>query len=222
MKNTTGYKYYYARRLPHYQPIGYTYFITFRLANSLPKQKIIELINEKEKFLNVIAGYKNEKKKAETYHTFQKEYFLKYEDLLDSPQSGPLFIKREEVAQIIVEAIHYREDKEYSLLGFTIMANHVHLLFRPIIEGENPNEDHVNPYHVTKILQSLKSNTARKINKVLQKNGQLWHNESYDHVVRDEKELREIANYILNNPVKAGLVDDLFKYKWTYINYELL
>ncbi|MAU00364.1 MAG: hypothetical protein CL608_24750 [Anaerolineaceae bacterium] len=56
-------------------------------------------------------------------------------------------------------------------------------------------------------MHSLKRYTAVEANKVLGRQGQFWQHESYDHIVRDEAELQRIRQYVLNNPVKAGLVD---------------
>lgn len=65
-------------------------------------------------------------------------------------------------------------------------------------------------------MQSLKGYTARKANCLLGRSGTFWQHESYDHVVRDPSEWRRIVNYVLNNPVKAGLVDTWEKWQWSY------
>ena len=43
-----------------------------------------------------------------------------------------------------------------------------------------------------------------------------WDAESYDHFVRDDAELARIINYVLNNPVQAGLVKDWRDWKWSW------
>ena len=74
-------------------------------------------------------------------------------------------------------------------------------------------------YRVTKILQDLKKYTARKCNKLLNRSGSFWQHESYDHVIRNEEELNKIVEYILNNPVKAKLVENPYDWKWSYYKY---
>ena len=69
---------------------------------------------------------------------------------------------------------------------------------------------------VSKIMESLKGYTARKCNKALHRSGAFWQTESYDHVVRDGTEFDRIVNYVLNNPVKAGLVSEWQQWKWSY------
>ena len=65
-------------------------------------------------------------------------------------------------------------------------------------------------------MQSLKGYTARKANLLLERSGVFWQPESYDHVIRDANEWRRIITYVLNNPVKAGLVDTWEKWQWSY------
>jgi putative transposase len=59
---------------------------------------------------------------------------------------------------------------------------------------------------LSSIMHSLKGYTASQANKILGRSGTFWQDESYDHWVRDEDELRRIVEYIAANPVKAGLV----------------
>ena len=55
------------------------------------------------------------------------------------------------------------------------------------------------------MLRLLKGRTARSCNQTLERSGAFWHHESYDHVVRNEREFERIFWYILNNPVRANL-----------------
>jgi len=66
------------------------------------------------------------------------------------------------------------------------------------------------------IMQSLKGNTARKCNLALGRCGTFWEHESFDHVVRNQEEWGRIVDYVLNNPVKAGLVKNWQDWKWSY------
>ena len=94
----------------------------------------------------------------------------------------------------------------YTLIAYTIMPNHVHLLIKT---NTNINDENIGgktmDYPLANTLRLLKGSTARKCNLLLKRDGPFWHHESYDHVVRDEKELFRIIEYILNNPVKVGL-----------------
>ena len=69
-------------------------------------------------------------------------------------------------------------------------------------------------------MQSIKRYSAREINRLVKRSGSLWQAESYDHVVRDEDELLRIIQYVMNNPVKAGLVEDWKDWKHTFVSEE--
>jgi REP element-mobilizing transposase RayT len=91
------------------------------------------------------------------------------------------------------------------------MSNHVHIVFTPI-EIEDGS------YHALQtIMHSLKRHTALESNKILGREVAFWHHESFDHIVRDEEEFQRIVAYVLDNPVKAGLVERWGDWPWTYL-----
>ena len=58
-----------------------------------------------------------------------------------------------------------------------------------------------------KLTKSLKSITSKRANPILAMTGScFWQEESYDHLVRNEREFEKIRCYIEENPVRAGLV----------------
>ncbi|MDZ7624627.1 MAG: transposase [Ignavibacteriaceae bacterium] len=229
MKN---FKTYYKRNLPHYQPPGYTYFVTYRLSGSLPVEVIKKLKGERKKQLKEIAGISNKSLQQEKYKKMQSIYFGKFDKLLDASDYGPTWLKEKEIAQIVKDAIHFYDNKKYDLICYTIMSNHVHQVFTPIVDRISDSTDQqtkaetsrnrVSGYIVTKILQDLKRFTARECNKTLGLSGSFWQHESYDHVVRDYNELQRIVKYVLNNPVKAGLCEKWEDWKWSYCNISYL
>jgi putative transposase len=134
--------------------------------------------------------------------------FVWMDRYLDQARSGPTWLIREEIAHVVVDAIQYAG----SILGYcdlhayVVMANHVHLLVEP----------RVSP---SKFLQSVKGFSARQANWILNRSGQpLWQSESFDHWVRDERELERVRQYIENNPVRAGLVTQAEEYRWSSAN----
>jgi REP element-mobilizing transposase RayT len=219
--------------------LGYTFFVTYRLNGSLPVEVIKRLKEEREKELKIIAGYDNPEVRKEKYKNYQSRYFGKFDTLLDNAGYGPTWLKEDKVAQIVNDAMHYYDKNVYDLICYTIMSNHIHQVFTPIVsgnvtrseasgnkvagvKGNEANEANASFYIVSKILQDLKSKTALKCNNILKRTGTFWQHESYDHVVRDHKELMRIVNYVLNNPVKAGLSEKWEDWKWSYCNFELL
>ena len=115
------------------------------------------------------------------------------------------------IAELVAESLHYRDGQVYRLVAFCIMPNHLHLVIVPL-----PTED--GAFHsLSAIMHSLKRYTARQANLLLGREGAFWQQESYDHVVRDEAEARRIIEYVLNNPVKAGLAQSWEDWPWNYV-----
>ena len=65
-------------------------------------------------------------------------------------------------------------------------------------------------------MQSIKRISARNANLELERSGKFWQDESFDRLIRDDKELFNIIKYVLLNPVKAGLIDCWDKWNNTY------
>lgn len=205
-------KVFYERHLPHYQPSGETFFITYRLHDSLPVSVIRQLqaeFFEEEQMIKQKTG--NAKQLKRQSYQLQKKYFGKFDKLLDSNPSEPFWLKNFEIAQAVVCSLHYLATKYFDLWACCIMPNHVHVLL-------TLNESAPMLYE---IMQKHKRFTAMEANKILGRQGQFWARESYDHVVRKGGEFGRILAYILENPVKAGFVKDWQKWLWTYIDPSL-
>ena len=170
------------RRLPHFHEIGKPIFLTWRLHNSLPPNRIFPAAS-----LN--SG----------------QAFAAMDRLLDEARTGAVHLRKPAIADMVVEAIHYNANvlKHYLLHAWVVMPNHVHLLATPKVV-------------LTKLTKSLKSITARRANDMLALTGtKFWLEESYDRVVRDAREFDKISNYIEQNPVRTGLVNEAGEYRWS-------
>ncbi|MFD1467978.1 transposase [Hymenobacter caeli] len=193
----------YQRNLPHIMPPGATLFVTFRLAGSLPLAVVEQLQKEYAQPLHF-------QEDPDQTHARQRRYFGVFDQLLDTGGGGPTWLRQAAVAQVVAEALHFRHGRDYTLWAYCIMANHVHLLVSPIgADGQR----------FYRVLQSLKARTARRCNELIGGTGDaFWQPESYDHYVRNTAEMDRIIAYVLNNPVKAGLVDDWTQWPHTYLN----
>lgn len=213
------YKLRYRRNLPHIQPPGKVFFITARLSGSLP-QAVIDQRNHERKWLDHLAKV-NQKHHALVKPDFERKWFKKFESILDGSECGPTWLSDDRVAAQVAESLHYRDGKVFRLDAFSIMPNHFHVLFKPL-RIENKPEDLMQPalddvYHsLASIMKSLKGYTARRANRLLNRTGEFWAHESYDHYVRNAEEWERIEAYILNNPVKAKLIGDWREWKWSY------
>lgn len=120
----------YRRNLPHIQPPGATFFVTARLAGSLPKV-VVDQWNEERKWLAHLAET-NPTHYEQVKWDFERAWFAKFESILDGAKCGPLWLRDERVAAQVAESLHYRDGKVYRLDSFSIMPNHVHVVFKPL------------------------------------------------------------------------------------------
>ena len=91
-----------------------------------------------------------------------------------------------------------------------VMPDHVHLLFTPLSDQQG------NPYGQAEIMQAIKGVSAHSLNKVLNRRGRVWQEESFDRVLRSAESTRQKAEYICENPVRKGLVETPDDYPWTW------
>lgn len=204
-----NYKPFYRRNLPHIHPRKARYFITFRLANSLPLTVIESLRRE---FQEILAHENSRINNVELLRFH--EYFKAFDQLLDESHRGARWMSDPQVAGYVAEALRFHDGCSCSMLCWTIMPNHVHCLLDHDIDTGAP------PVHL--ILQSIKKYSARKANAYLEMTGKkFWHQESFDHVVKDDTESERVIRYILTNPVKAKLCKEWVDWKWNYLRDEL-
>lgn len=183
--------------LPHWHQDGKIQFVTFRLADSLPLCVITELKTKIEEFKNLHPKPWSCDTKRE-YWNFVGPL---EERLLDNGH-GSCILKYKEPRDIVKNAILYRDGIDYNVIAFVIMPNHVHVLIQPL-----------GNLSLSKILHSIKRFSAVNINRLMQRSGKFWMNESFDRIVRSPLHLKRCLQYINNNP---GTLDtDQFE---VYIN----
>lgn len=66
-------------------------------------------------------------------------------------------------------------------------------------------------------MHSLKRNTAKRANQLLKRKGAFWEHESFDHYIRNRAEWKRIVKYVLENPVKAGIVTSWEEWPLNYL-----
>lgn len=111
-----------------------------------------------------------------------------------------------EERQIVKDCILHWHGTRWHVYAGTVMPDHVHILARPLEQAE------AKWYPLSTTLRSVKRHSARSINRLRCRRGPLWQPESFDRIVRDEKEFHEKVNYILTNAARAGLVEDGWLY----------
>ena len=178
-------------RLPHWEIQGGTYFVTFRLNDSLPSS-VVEAIDFK--IARKIASLKQQgdmKPKELNRIRRMKNVFI--ERYLDEGH-GSCVLGESRNAEIAAGSLRHFDRQRYDLYAWCVMPNHVHVVFQQK-EGHS----------LADIIKSWKGYSARKINQNLGREGSLWQREYFDRLMRDETHLNRSMRYVLNNPLKAGL-----------------
>lgn len=209
------YREFYRRNLPHVQPRGRTFLINFRLAGSLPQVVVEQLKAESDELERMLQTIPDSSERFRLKEQEHRKLFGKWDDALHKSQTGPFWLKDEIIAQIVADSIRYHDGSWFELLAYCIMPNHAHIVLKPCKLSDAAD------YSLTKITHNIKRNSAKLANAALRRTGQFWQHESYDHFVRDDSELGRILQYVVNNPVKAGLVSDWRAWKWNYCIYDL-
>ncbi len=226
------YQQFHQNHLPHIQPPEATLFVTFRLAGSVPKPVLGQWLAEKKwleeetkrvRKLNQQDDAPETKSHEERLLAFRRRWFQKFEDLLHQQAHGPQWLSDARVAEIVTEALHFRDGKVYRLEAYCVMSNHVHAVFAPLLTEamakalaeQRVESDEFEKYVLSVIMHSLKGFTARQANLALGRAGQFWEHESYDHVIRVGG-FDRVVNYVLQNPVKAGLVQTWQEWQWSW------
>jgi REP element-mobilizing transposase RayT len=185
-------------KLPHWEKEAGLYFVTFRLADSLPEQ-VLEKISTRYRVLDTA------KRMGANLLPDQKVLVAEYspkriEDYIDRG-IGACFLRDPRIGELVANALRVWHGKRYRLVAWCVMPNHVHVIFR-LFPGQE----------LANIVRSWKTYTARKGNRLLGRSRTFWQREYYDRLIRDEGELDRAIEYVLSNPERAGLV----AWKWVW------
>jgi REP element-mobilizing transposase RayT len=187
-------------RLPHWEKESATYFITFRLQDSLPKLVLERNQSERENLIKTAKQLNREISFSEQ-KKLQKLSTKVIEQYLDDG-SGACHLKHPAVANVVADALRHFDNKRHRLFAWCIMPNHVHVVLK-VFPGHS----------LAEIIHSWKSFSAKQANILLNRSGSLWQREYYDHLLRDETEFERAVCYVAENPEKAGLRN----YRWVWV-----
>ena len=164
--------------LPHFDGGEVAQFVTFHLADSLP--------------VSLLKRWK-EQLESQPEGVRELELYERVETYLDKGY-GSCYLKDVQIAELIQGSLLHFDQQKYRLFAWVIMPNHVHFLLKPLADNS-----------LSDILHSIKSYTATESNKILGRKGEFWQEDYFDRYIRSEDHYWFTANYIKNNPVKAGL-----------------
>jgi REP element-mobilizing transposase RayT len=172
------------RYLPYWEVPKGVYFVTFRLADSLPEYVLQELRAKSP------AGSPTKKIPEKLAKKFPAK---EIEKMLDSGL-GAKHLARAEIADLVEGALRAFDGVRYKLFAWCVMPNHVHVVFQPLGEWE-----------LARILHSWKSFTAHRVLRKFGIRGAFWQREYYDHLIRGGEEFSRAVEHVLENPRRAGL-----------------
>ena len=186
--------------LPHWTKSGGIYAVTFRLADSLPQHVLKRWRTERDAV--IAAAHRDDRVlTAAELNALARIHEEHVERFLDSGH-GECLLRAHECAKLVADTFQKFDGKKYRAAAWCIMPNHAHAVLQPLAGHELPE-----------ILHSIKSWTAKAINKVLSRSGSVWQVEYYDHLVRDEEDLINQLEYAWSNPERGGIDDWPWKYR---------
>jgi carbamoylphosphate synthase large subunit/REP element-mobilizing transposase RayT len=177
------------RQLPHWEQEGTTYFVTFRLADSVPNT----LLNQWRDDLNSWLKFHPRPWDYQTAHDYEIRFQEGPEKWFDENR-GDCVLRDHRAAEIVANSLKHFQGERYWVDSFIVMPNHVHVIVQP-----------TTGYALSHILHTWKSFSAHAVNKALGRTGDLWMEESHDRIVRDWESLINYRSYIAANPQKANL-----------------
>jgi putative transposase len=203
------------RNLPHWFQPGAAIFVTFRTADSLPRDVILRMERELDEWLSARGFPRELASSAVMQRRFDHELLLhnmshadrdEFRRLADRLFHGSLdechgrcVLRQPELSDIVANAIRHGNESQFDLDRFVIMPNHVHAIvqFRA-------------GFDLSVVGQSWMRYSARIINPRIGESGAFWQPEPFDHIIRSPEQFQWLQNYIVENPRKAKLGNNEF------------
>jgi putative transposase len=113
-----------------------------------------------------------------------------------------IFVSNEIIEQILKTLKDISAFYQFIIWVFCFMPDHFHIL----IEGKSSDSD------MRELISKFKQKTAYEFKKMYQE--RLWQENYYEHVLRNDEDTRNVARYILENPIRKGLVRDVLDYPY--------
>ena len=207
--------------LPHWRQQAATYFVTFRLADSLPQEKLDRWREERERWMAEHPEPLDEATRRDYYERFPQ----RMQQWLDAG-AGSCILARAEIKSLVEGALRHFNGERYRLDQFVVAPNHVHAIATPT--GEHT---------LSEVLHSWKSYTSHEIFRLLKSGSKggsgvpplsspqpqtyknqsslqslnqsrdgsstvpnkIWQKETFDHIVRSAASLERFRDYIRNH-----------------------
>ena len=184
------------KHLPHWRQDGVLYFVTSRLADSMPQDKLLQWQESRNSWLKSHSlcevGQVKQLPDAEQ-HEFHRLFTSLWHQWLDNGY-GKCWLRDPNHRELLIQAFVKNHGATYDLDFWVVMPNHFHALLATRA-GTSLGE----------VLKQWKGGSAREINRAVGRTGTLWQAEPYDHIVRSQHQMQHYRRYIANNPILANL-----------------
>lgn len=224
------------KRLPHWAQAGTVCFITWRTADSLPKEAIARFNRQRQELLkqhqlDPNGDWKQSLAKLPSAVRGQLHWslFTAWDEQLDRA-AGACVLCESELSQIVMNSLLHFDNDRYVLTDAVVMPNHVHVLvaFRDedSLITQCKSWKHFTATQINKWLraknngeENLSRRTTELRSSVVPRprfqpppSGEFWQVEQFDHLVRSPEEFDKYRRYIAENPGNAQLPAGDFRY----------
>ena len=210
-------KEFYRKHLPHFQQSGQAYFVTWCIKDAVPPKALESYTHQLKQLQSELEIAKTNKADEKTISDLKiessrvrKKYMKAFDDLLHLQTKFSVDLSKDQNTQAVLNALSFWEGKRIENQAICVMPNHVHWVVKLFEKDENGH-----PVWLQDIMQSVKRYTSNQLNTLENTKGILWQSESFDTTLRDTLHLHNAINYTLENPVSAGLVENLWEWKGT-------
>jgi type I restriction enzyme R subunit/putative DNA methylase len=177
-------------RLPHWEVTDGRYFVTIHLAGAIPEEGEERIHRLAQEYDQLAAN------DAEGHRKLHRSIYAEMERWLDRAEVVA-HLREPPVAEMLMEAIAFRQGRSWNVLEYVVMPNHLHLFFELLSAG------------LKDTLEQFKRWTGHRAKALLRmEETRFWQDEWFDHWSRSDEQDERISEYIRQNPVKAGLVRD--------------
>ena len=191
------------RHLPCWEASGAIYHVTLHLADSVPQAQL-EIWRTERARLTELARAAKRPLTDEEREALKAVYDERIEMYLAAGH-GTCLLRDPRAAEALAKTILHDDGKLYAVHEWCIMPNHLHVIFGGLAEGTELRE----------LLATWKRISAHRINKVHQREGEVWQRDSYSRIIRDRDEYAHQMSYVWNNPEAAGLEEGFLRERYT-------
>jgi len=115
-----------------------------------------------------------------------------------------LFNSEESARIVINELLKTAKDLGFRILCYCLMPDHIHVIVSP---GEST-------FPLSKFLNIFKGRSTR-VFKDKEKLRRIWQRSAFDHIIRTEENLKAVIEYMMNNPVRKGILEKADEYPYS-------